>query len=74
MPPRFYLDEDVTERPSDPLAALGCDVVSTKAVGRKGSKDFDQLLYAAVERRLLITFNAADFRPLHGAWLSWSRD
>lgn len=67
MPPRFYLDEDVTEKLVGPLVAIGYDAVSTKDVGRKGSKDFDQLLFAAVERRLLITFNAADFRLLHGA-------
>lgn len=70
---RFYLDEDVTEKLVAVLLDLGYDVVSTKQRGRKGSRDFEQFLLAAVERRVLITFNAEDFRLLHGAWLAWSR-
>jgi hypothetical protein len=72
MPPRFYLDEDVTEKLVTPLVALGFDVVSTRQLGRKGSQDFAQLLFAATADRVLITHNATDFRLLHGAWLAWS--
>ena len=72
MSPRFYLDEDVTERLLDVIAAIGHDVASPKQLGRKGSRDFEQLLFAATRRLALITLNGSDFRLLHGAWLSWS--
>lgn len=73
MPSRLYLDEDVAEKLVFPLRALGYDTVTAKEVGRKGSADFMQLLFAAEDERALITHNAKDSRMLHGAWLTWSR-
>jgi Domain of unknown function (DUF5615) len=69
---RFYLDESLTEQLVTLLIALGHDAVSTNALGRKGIRDHQQLLFAANEQRILITFNIADFVLLHEAWRDWS--
>lgn len=69
---RFYLDENIPEDLLDRLAVLGHDAVSTNSLGRKGTRDHRQLLFAAQEARNLITYNGTDFRLLHDAWQEWS--
>lgn len=36
------------------------------------AKDDEQLLFAAQQRRVLITHNIKDFQMLHDAWKRWS--
>ncbi len=67
----FYLDEDVTENLAAPLHGRGHSVTTTTAAGWKGTRDHDQLWFAAHNEWILITVNRRDFESLHGAWLLW---
>jgi predicted nuclease of predicted toxin-antitoxin system len=69
---RFYLDENLAEILAILLVALGHDAVSTRALGRKGAMDYDQLSFVAAEARILISNDGDHFTLLHGAWRKWS--
>jgi hypothetical protein len=69
---RFYTDEDIPLALGPLLAAGGHDVVTTRALGRAGVHDGDQLLFAARDGRALITHNEADYVLLHQAWQLWA--
>ncbi|HEY7293426.1 MAG TPA: DUF5615 family PIN-like protein [Dehalococcoidia bacterium] len=58
---RLYLDEDVPLQVAEPLHAAGFDVLTTRDAGRLQAQDFDQLQFAASERRVLVTRNRDDF-------------
>jgi hypothetical protein len=63
----FYLDEDTPEALATPLIRLGHVVVTTTSVGRKGTKDYEQLWFAAQHQWIFVTLNRADYTLLHGA-------
>jgi predicted nuclease of predicted toxin-antitoxin system len=69
---RFYLDENVAEILAVLLIAVGHDAVSTRSLGRKGTRDPDQLLFAATEERIFVTYDSDHFVMLHAAWVGWS--
>lgn len=60
----FLLDEDVNPRASEIGRGLGLDVVSVHEVGRRGLNDWEQMAYAASEKRTLVTRNRDDFVKL----------
>ena len=64
---RFFLDEDVYAAVAPALRKSGLDAVSTPEAGRLGEPDESQLAWAAVEGRVLVTFNVAHFVALHAA-------
>ena len=68
----YHLDEDVAVRIARLLRAVGRDVTTCHDVGLVRAKDWQQLLYAAEGRRVLLTNNRKDFELLHGAWLGWA--
>lgn len=70
---RFFTDEDIHGAVAQALRRVGLDTVSTPEVQRIGSTDEDQLLWAATQRRVIVTFNVADFTRLHCDWLSAGR-
>jgi hypothetical protein len=70
----LYLDECLAGSLPALIRALGHDVLGTIAAGRRSRPDFDQLLYAHQQRRILVTHNVPDFAVLHGAWLAWGND
>jgi hypothetical protein len=61
---RLYLDEDVSARAAEIIAARGFDVLSTVKAGRMGAPDRDQLDFAASQDRVLVTHNRRDFELL----------
>lgn len=67
----FYLDEDTPEALAIPLTSLGHTVATTTSAQRKGTKDYDQLWFAALRGLIFVTLNRADYTLLHGAWLHW---
>jgi predicted nuclease of predicted toxin-antitoxin system len=69
---RFYLDENLAEILAVLLLSLGHDAVSTRSLGRKGTRDPDQLLFAATEKRIFVTYDNDHFAMLHAAWIGWS--
>src|SRR5579871_4811899 len=48
MPPRYYLDEDVSHRIAPLVRAAGYDVLTTRDAGRNGTPDEEQLRFATV--------------------------
>ena len=65
---RYYLDEDVHLLVAVIGRALGLDITHTQEYGvaheRKGTKDEEQLRFAAQEGRVLVTGNCTDFQPI----------
>jgi hypothetical protein len=68
----FYLDEDAPESLALLLTALDYAVTTTRGARRKGSPDYDQLWYAALNGWTLVTLNRKDYQLLHGAWHRWA--
>lgn len=66
---KLYLDENVPEAIATALRLRGYDVATTKEAGKKAASDFDQLRYASSQKRVLFTFNVADFAELHDEFL-----
>jgi predicted nuclease of predicted toxin-antitoxin system len=69
----LYLDEDVSALVAELLRARGFDVQTTQEAGRKGTRDEEQLAYAAGQRRALLTHNRDDFARLAGKFFAAGR-
>ena len=65
---RLFLDEDVHAALSHALRQRGFDVIHAQELKRKGNTDFEQLAFAVMERRCLVTFNVRDFVILHNKY------
>jgi predicted nuclease of predicted toxin-antitoxin system len=63
---KLYLDEDLSPRIADRLHMMGWDAVSAIEVGNVQCSDWEQLAYAARERRSLVTRNGRHFLVLAG--------
>ncbi|MGE3273020.1 MAG: DUF5615 family PIN-like protein [Chloroflexota bacterium] len=72
---RLFTDEMVNPRVAWTLSRLGYDVESCQRAGRANQRisDDDQLLYAAQQRRVILTFNTADFEVLDRRWKAQRR-
>ena len=66
---KLYLDENVPEAVALGLRLRGFDVVTVRDTEHKGLSDFEQLQYAASEKRAIFTFNVADFQKIHNEFL-----
>ena len=69
---RLYLDEDVSLHIAPDLEHAGHDVLTTHGARHLGAGDHEQLLFAAKQRRSLVTSNRRDFSLLHLAWHMWA--
>ena len=58
---KFYLDEDISPKISEMLRKSRIDAVSSHEVGMNQAMDSEQLEYAALEGRSLVTRNRDDF-------------
>ncbi|NWF53896.1 MAG: DUF5615 family PIN-like protein [Syntrophaceae bacterium] len=74
---KFYLDEGLSPKIADILRKKGVDALSAHEIGAVEASDWQQLEFAAKERRCLVTRNRDDFvkltlrfvndhRPHHG--------
>ena len=63
---KFYLDENVLGGTAAGLRARGIDAVSVQEAGRCGFLDPDQLVFATVEGRVIVTFDQ-DYLVLHAS-------
>ena len=70
---RFYTDEDVYGSIAAALRRAGFDAISTPETGRLRESDDSQLLWAAGDGRVLVTFNVAHFAAMHVRWLAIGR-
>jgi uncharacterized protein with PIN domain len=71
---KLFLDEDVPEAIATALRLRGYDVMTVKEAGRKGIADVDQLKFASSEKRVLLTFNIADFYKIHSEFIKNNLD
>ena len=62
---KLYLDENVPEAIAAAVRLRGYDVMTVRDAERKAATDLDQLRYASLQKRVLFTFNVADFVKLH---------
>lgn len=69
----LYLDEDVSALVAELLRARGFNVQATQEAGRKGTRDEEQLTYAASQQRVLLTHNRDDFARLAGEFFAAAR-
>lgn len=67
---RFLLDEDVSHRVAQGLRQRGIDAVSVHEIGRGNRRlpDEEQLIYAAKDGRVLVTYNRSDYQVPDAAW------
>lgn len=70
---KFYLDEHLPPLLAQMLQERGIDCLTTQATGNVGRTDEEQLVYAAAEKRVLLTFNRKDFLLLAKDWLMSGR-
>jgi predicted nuclease of predicted toxin-antitoxin system len=68
---KFYLDEHIPKAVAEGLRRRGIDVLTIQGAGRVGDPDRKQLAYAALKRRVLVTFDD-DFLALDAAGASHS--
>src|SRR3954452_25297619 len=62
---RLYFDRHIMKRLAVDLRARGYDVLTTEEAGKDTASDEEQLAFATMEHRALLTFNIRDFTPLH---------
>jgi predicted nuclease of predicted toxin-antitoxin system len=62
---KLYFDENVPEAIAAAVRLRGYDVATVRDAERKAASDVDQLRYAALQKRVLFTFNVVDFVKLH---------
>jgi len=70
---RLYLDRHIMTRLSVDLRGRGIDVLTTEECEMDTASDEEQLAFAAVEQRAILTFNIRDFAPLHQQWQDLAR-
>lgn len=58
---KLYVDADITPKLARALRERGYDVVSAHEIGKAEASDVEQMAYAVVEKRALLTCNAGDF-------------
>jgi predicted nuclease of predicted toxin-antitoxin system len=63
---KFYLDEHIPRAVVEGLRRRGIDVLTIQDAGRVGDPDWKQLAFAAMKRRVLVTFDD-DFLALDAA-------
>jgi hypothetical protein len=67
----LYFDEDSMDRDLvTALRARGVDVMTAADAGMLGRSDVEHLEYAAMQGRVLYTFNRGDFYRLHTSYLA----
>jgi predicted nuclease of predicted toxin-antitoxin system len=66
---KLFCDEDTPVALATALRKRGYDVVHVNDLKRKGKTDEEQLRYAALQERCLVSFNIKDFVLLHYTYL-----
>ena len=67
---RLYFDRHIMARLAIDLRSRGYDVLTTEEAGLDTATDEEQLAFATVQRRTILTFNIRDFAPLHTRWMA----
>ena len=64
MKPKLYLDEDIYPGMAQELRKHGVDAEGVRETGRTGFADDDQLAYAVVHGRAMVSWNRRHFADL----------
>lgn len=70
---KLYFDKNVPEAIASAVRLRGYDVTTVRDAERKAVSDLDQLRYASLQKRVLFTFNVADFVKLHDEFTAAGR-
>lgn len=70
QPVSLYLDEMIPAVLAVILRQYGYDVLTAKEADMLAKSDEEQLIFAASNRKAIITFNIKDFVLLHQSWFS----
>lgn len=70
---RLLLDEHYADAIAERLRARGFVANTVSERGLKGTPDDGLLEIAVAERRVLLSNNQSDFRPIHAAWQGSAR-
>ena len=70
---KLYFDENIPEAIAAAVRLRGYDVTTVRDAERKAASDLDQLRYASLQKRVLFTFNVADFVKLHDEFVATGR-
>ena len=70
----IYTDEDVHAKLAAKIRERGFDAVSTFEKENDALGDEEQLEYAALQGRAILTHNQQDFAPLHEKWQCEGRE
>lgn len=62
--PKIFLDEDVHDGLAAALRRAGFDAISAREAGRKEVTDPQQLEFAILQGRAIVSFNIADYEAL----------
>jgi len=71
---RLYLDECVSPSLAEWLCQQGWDVLTAHEAQMLGATDEEHLEFASRQGRILLTFNAKDFKQLAEAWAAQGRE
>jgi hypothetical protein len=58
---------------TEALRARGVDVLTTMEAGNTGLSDVDQLIFAAENKKSLLSYNKRDFARIHYEWMTLKR-
>jgi predicted nuclease of predicted toxin-antitoxin system len=71
---KLFIDEDVHAALSTVLRKRGFDVAHAQEVDRKGKSDSEQLEYASLQQRCLMSFNVKDYVLLHNLYVQQRKE
>ncbi len=71
---RLYLDECVSPSLAEWLCQQGWDVLTAHEAQMLGATDEEHLEFASRQGRILLTFNAKDFKQLAEVWAAQGRE
>jgi predicted nuclease of predicted toxin-antitoxin system len=67
-PIKFYLDEDVDVRLASALRGKGFDAITTRDAEKLTASDSEQLAFATLNKKTIITSNVSDYAKLHSEY------
>lgn len=72
--PKLYLNEHISPRLAAQLRQYGFDVTCALESGMVSEDDDEQLAYATLGQRAIVTFNHKDFAVLHTQYIAESKE
>lgn len=66
----FYLDEHIQAALGEALRARGVDILTTQEAGNIGVEDVEQLIFAAQNKRCLLSYDKRHYAKIHFDWIS----